>query len=105
MNSWTFVELIYLINVLIFGYLFYYFLKALKSSGKKEKIVMKTMTILTGVLFLQELYFGINTLTDPNKLAVLPQTFPYINNVWILAKIILTVAGITIVYTLRKLKK
>lgn len=105
MISWTFVEVIYVLNILIFGYLFYYFLKTLKSTKQGERMVIRTMAILTGVLFFQELYFGINTLTDPNKLAILSQIFPFVNSIWIFAKIILTIGGAIIIYTLIKIKK
>lgn len=105
MVYWTIVEIVYILDVIIFGYLAYFFLRALKGTVGETKIVMRTMAILTIVLFFQELYFGINTATDPNKLALLPGAFPTVSSIWIYAKIILTLAGITIIYTLMKLKK
>ncbi len=103
--SWAIIEIVYVLDVLIFGYLFYYFFRAMKSAEGNGKLVMQAMAILTGVLALQELYFGINTLTDPNKLAVLPDLFPSINSIWLFAKLILTLAGATIIYTLLTMKK
>ncbi len=104
MANWALVEVIYVLDVLIFGYLFYYFYNAFRQSEKDSKKVMLAMTMLTGVLFLQEMYFGLNTATDPNKLALFGTTaFPVINDMWVYAKVLLTFAGIGIIYTLSKL--
>jgi hypothetical protein len=103
--SWAIIEAVYILDVLIFGFLFYYFFNAMKSAEGEGRSVIRAMAILTGVLALQELYFGINTLTDPNKLAVFSGIYPAVNSIWLLAKLILTISGITIIYTLLRMKK
>jgi hypothetical protein len=105
MVYWTMVELVYIIDIIIFGYLAWFFIRRLKNQVGESRIVMQTMAILTSILFLQELYFGINTATDPNKLALAPGIFPAVSSVWIGAKLILTLGGIVIIYTLLKLRK
>lgn len=105
MVSWTIVEAVYILDIIIFGYLAFFFLRALKRATDETKTVIRTMAILTTILFFQEMYFGINTATDPNKLAILSEIFPLVSGIWIYAKLILTIAGIVIIYTLMKLRK
>lgn len=103
---WTLVEIVYVTDIVIFAYLAQHFWRAYRRSAGETRRVVATMAILTTVLFLQETYFGLNTASDPNKLATLfPDAFSVINSVWIYAKVILTFAGLLILYTLRSVRK
>ena len=102
---WEIVGAVYIADIAIFAYLAYYFLSTLRRTTGEGRIVVRAMAILTTVLFFQELYFGINTATDPNKLAILPGAFPAVSSVWLYAKLILTFGGIIVIYTLTKLKR
>ncbi|MCK4327514.1 MAG: hypothetical protein KAW41_03485 [Candidatus Diapherotrites archaeon] len=101
---WWFVESIYVLDVLIFAYLAWYFWRKRKTATGDTRVVVTTLAALTAILTLQEFYFGVNTLTDPNKVAIMSSLFPLVQPQWIYAKLILTVGGLLIVYTLYKVR-
>lgn len=102
---WQIVELIYLLDILTFGYLFFYFIGVWRSAENKKNPISMMMLILTGALFFQEIYFSVNTLLDPMKLNVLPGLFPAISELWIYAKAVLTIAGFTIIYCVERVRR
>ena len=105
-DYWTLVEIVYIIDIIIFGFLAAYFWNIRrKTINPSAKFVITSMGVLTTVLFFQELYFGLNLFTDPAKLGIASKLFPTINSIWIFAKLMLTIGGIGIILTIFLIKK
>lgn len=105
MIYWGVVEIIYIANALIFGFLSAVFWQKYRNANDGKTVLIPVSILLT-VLFLQELYFAINTASDPNKLGFLfPAAFQTINSAWIYMKALVTLAGLGIVYTVFKFRE
>jgi hypothetical protein len=98
---WHLVLGVYAVDMLLFGFLAAFFWQRHAATAGEARPVMFGMALLSTVLFLQELYFGVNTLLDPAKLGFGDAaTYAAVNSVWIFAKLLLTLGGAGIVYAL-----
>ncbi len=103
---WASVELLYLIDFLIFASLALHFNKQQQGSYGKSRLAMSTLSGLTTVLSAQSVYFALNTATDPVKLGILPNSwFPVIDSLWIVTMGLLGLAGLWLVLTLARLRQ
>lgn len=100
---WNSVVGVYVLNVIIWGILFYHFNKRLRQTRSETRIAWVALVVATGVLFFQEFYFLFSVSSNPNQAGLfLTNYFGTISLFWITPKIALSGAGFLLIYTVIK---
>ena len=99
-GHWVLYELIYIVNLIIFGWLFIYFLKT-----RNKSIGNASLAVLTAVATFNEFYLALKTVIDPDKLGFFPALAPLVETEWFFPQILMLIGAIAVAYAVYRYQK